>query len=198
MSFLGGHWPFWLGGIALGFIAVGFYVVARRPLAVSGAWARFVAGPTRGPVVTDMTALEEALAAATRDAFPDAEAAAPEAPAPAVPLRVATNVTWTAQTIFLASVFVGALTAALLSGSFAVRATLGADFVRIFGRGAASWVVLAFGGVLVGFGTRMAGGCTSGHGLSGCGRLQPGSLLSTASFFGAGIVVAFALEAVAR
>jgi uncharacterized membrane protein YedE/YeeE len=50
-------------------------------------------------------------------------------------------------------------------------------------------------GVLVGFGTRMASGCTSGHGLCGVSRLQPGSLLATAAFFGAGIVVSFLLGA---
>ena len=59
-------------------------------------------------------------------------------------------------------------------------------------------VVLAVGGVLVGVGTRMAGGCTSGHGLSGCSRLQPSSLIATASFFGTGIVVSFLLHALVK
>jgi hypothetical protein len=54
-------------------------------------------------------------------------------------------------------------------------------------------VVLLFGGVLVGFGTRMAGGCTSGHGLCGVSRGQRGSLLATCAFFGAGVVTSFAL-----
>ena len=49
------------------------------------------------------------------------------------------------------------------------------------------------GGFLVGFGARMAGGCTMGHGLSGCGRLQPVSFAATASFFGAAIAVSIAL-----
>jgi uncharacterized protein len=55
------------------------------------------------------------------------------------------------------------------------------------------WVMLV-GGVLVGFGTRMAGGCTMGHGLCGLSRLQPGSLVSTLAFFGTGIVVALLLS----
>lgn len=55
------------------------------------------------------------------------------------------------------------------------------------------WVMLA-GGVLVGFGTRMAGGCTMGHGLCGLSRLQFGSLVSTLAFFGTGIVVALLLS----
>jgi uncharacterized membrane protein YedE/YeeE len=53
--------------------------------------------------------------------------------------------------------------------------------------------VLFVGGVLVGFGTRLAGGCSSGHGLSGCGRLRPVSILATAVFFGAAVLVSFLL-----
>jgi uncharacterized membrane protein YedE/YeeE len=53
--------------------------------------------------------------------------------------------------------------------------------------------VLFGGGMLVGFGTRLAGGCSSGHGLSGCGRLRPVSLLATAVFFGTAVLVSFLL-----
>jgi uncharacterized membrane protein YedE/YeeE len=53
--------------------------------------------------------------------------------------------------------------------------------------------VLFIGGVLVGFGTRLAGGCSSGHGLSGCGRLQPVSIVATAVFFGTAALVSFLL-----
>jgi uncharacterized membrane protein YedE/YeeE len=49
------------------------------------------------------------------------------------------------------------------------------------------------GGVLVGFGTRLAGGCSSGHGLSGCGRLRPVSIVATAVFFGTAVGVSFLL-----
>ena len=52
---------------------------------------------------------------------------------------------------------------------------------------------LLVGGLLVGFGTRMASGCTSGHGLCGVSRLQKGSLVATVCFFGAGVAVSFAL-----
>jgi uncharacterized membrane protein YedE/YeeE len=61
-----------------------------------------------------------------------------------------------------------------------------------------SWlvaVVLGVGGLFVGFGTRMAGGCTSGHGLCGVSRFQRGSLLATAMFFGSGVATAFLLQA---
>jgi hypothetical protein len=53
--------------------------------------------------------------------------------------------------------------------------------------------MLLAGGALVGFGTRMAGGCTSGHGMCGVSRFQKGSLLATAAFFGTGVVTSLLL-----
>jgi uncharacterized membrane protein YedE/YeeE len=53
--------------------------------------------------------------------------------------------------------------------------------------------VLAGGGMLVGFGTAMCGGCSAGHGLTGSARLFPGSLLSTAVFFGTAVAVSLLL-----
>jgi len=46
------------------------------------------------------------------------------------------------------------------------------------------------GGFLMLFGSRMAAGCTSGHGISGCAILQVSSFLGVAAMFGAGITVA--------
>ena len=53
--------------------------------------------------------------------------------------------------------------------------------------------MLVGGGLLVGFGTAYAGGCTSGHGLSGVAALQPASLLALVAFFIGGIVGTFLL-----
>lgn len=47
------------------------------------------------------------------------------------------------------------------------------------------WMVLA--GLMVGVGTRLGGGCTSGHGVCGIARLSPRSLMATAVFMAAGI-----------
>jgi hypothetical protein len=44
-------------------------------------------------------------------------------------------------------------------------------------------------------GTRLAGGCTSGHGLSGISRLQPGSAVAIAAAFAGGIVTTLLLGA---
>lgn len=50
-------------------------------------------------------------------------------------------------------------------------------------------IVMVLGGFLVGFGTRYAGGCTSGHGITGLGNLQLASLLAVLGFFAGGLVV---------
>ena len=56
-----------------------------------------------------------------------------------------------------------------------------------------SYIGFAIAGLLVGFGTKLGNGCTSGHGLCGVSRLQKGSLLATAAFFGMGVVTALLL-----
>jgi uncharacterized membrane protein YedE/YeeE len=50
-------------------------------------------------------------------------------------------------------------------------------------------------GLLIGLGTKIAGGCTSGNGLSGNAMLSPASLVATMTFFVVGIAVAFLTEA---
>jgi uncharacterized protein len=53
----------------------------------------------------------------------------------------------------------------------------------------ASRVAVIAAGLLVGFGTRLASGCTSGHGVCGIARLSVRSIVATAVFMGAAIVV---------
>ncbi len=50
-------------------------------------------------------------------------------------------------------------------------------------------IFIVLGGFLVGFGTRYANGCTSGHSISGLSNLQFGSLVATISFFVGGLVM---------
>lgn len=47
--------------------------------------------------------------------------------------------------------------------------------------------VLILAGVLVGFGTQLGSGCTSGHGVCGIGRLSPRSFVAVSTFIGAGM-----------
>jgi len=54
------------------------------------------------------------------------------------------------------------------------------------------WVALA--GVLVGFGTRIGGGCTSGHGVCGLGRLSLRSLVAVIVFMATGMAATFVMR----
>ena len=55
------------------------------------------------------------------------------------------------------------------------------------------WLIAA-SGLLVGLGTRMGGGCTSGHGVCGLGRRSPRSLVATLTFMTRGIVTVFIMQ----
>lgn len=54
-------------------------------------------------------------------------------------------------------------------------------------------IMLVGGGFLVGFGTRYAGGCTSGHSIMGISNLQVSSMIATASFMAGGFLMANAI-----
>jgi uncharacterized protein len=63
--------------------------------------------------------------------------------------------------------------------------------------GESRWLVgpiLFVAGILIGFGAKLAGGCTSGNGLSGVSMTSPAALAATATFFGTAIVVSFVIE----
>ena len=89
--------------------------------------------------------------------------------------------------------------AGLVLGGF-VSAMLGADggwrplwdlglFDQVIGFGHAGKLAWMFvGGLFIGFGTRLADGCTSGHGIFGLSNFELPSLFSTLSFMAAGIV----------
>ena len=55
----------------------------------------------------------------------------------------------------------------------------------------ASWALLAVSGLLIGFGARLGGGCTSGHGVCGIPRLSPRSILATGVFMAVAAIVVF-------
>lgn len=51
--------------------------------------------------------------------------------------------------------------------------------------------ILALAGILVGFGTSLGGGCTSGHGVCGVSRASPRSVVATATFMAVAVLVVF-------
>lgn len=54
-----------------------------------------------------------------------------------------------------------------------------------------NWALLVLGGLLVGFGTRLGSGCTSGHGVCGVSRLSPRSMVATVTFMALGIATVY-------
>ena len=54
-----------------------------------------------------------------------------------------------------------------------------------------SYIVMIFAGLLVGVGTRISGGCTSGHGISGIGRFSVRSIVATITFMIVGIITVY-------
>lgn len=71
----------------------------------------------------------------------------------------------------------------LLAGGAAMALLMPQAFPAALPR---SLPVIALAGLLVGFGTRLGGGCTSGHGICGNARLAPRSLVATVTFIATG------------
>ena len=94
------------------------------------------------------------------------------------------------QWMLLVGVVGGAFISAQLSGAFALSWTPEV-WVTAFGASPlVRWVVALIGGILMGLGARWAGGCTSGHGISGALQLATSSWAAAICFFIGGIAVA--------
>lgn len=88
-------------------------------------------------------------------------------------------------------VLFGAMISSIISGTFNVE-TIPQIWKEAFGSTLIFRIVIAFiGGIFIGFGARMAGGCTSGHGISGTIQMAVGSWLALICFFIGGIATAF-------
>jgi uncharacterized membrane protein YedE/YeeE len=89
---------------------------------------------------------------------------------------------------FLAGLVIGGFLSAALGGGWRQTWELGM-FDEVIGLGPAGKLAWMFaGGVFIGFGTRLGGGCTSGHGIFGLSNLELPSLVTTLSFMAGGIV----------
>ena len=72
-----------------------------------------------------------------------------------------------------------------VGSSYAPSSLFGSDALSTF----KGWLFLIIGGIFVGFGTRYAGGCTSGHAISGLSNLQLPSLIAVIGFFIGGLIM---------
>ena len=101
------------------------------------------------------------------------------------------SVDWEWMLVF--GVFIGALLSAALSGQLHAE-WVPAKWASVFGDSSSlRWFVALIGGIVMGIGARWAGGCTSGHGISGTLQLAVSSWLAVLCFFAGGVGTALIL-----
>jgi len=106
-------------------------------------------------------------------------------------LEILPQVDW--AFMIIPGIILGAFLSSFLSGTFHIL-WVPALWESVFGSSVYLRIVVALaGGILLGFGARWAGGCTSGHGISGSIQLSLASLVTAACFFAGGIAVAVIL-----
>lgn len=182
-------WPGWLAGAAISGLVVTLLLLRNRQLSVS-----FCYGYITDRVTDWSEAISRPAAVATDSG--------PAFPLPSVanlklPKGVVMEPDWSMW--FLAGIFMGGLVAGVLSRRISGApldlsfAYAGFDALWKLGPLAKAGLLFA-GGLLVGFGTRMAGGCTSGHAIVGAPALQKASLLAMCAFLGTGTAVAWILH----
>ena len=107
------------------------------------------------------------------------------------------------RTLGVSGIFYGALTArgsefgwraTFLLGLLAAPAVMKVSFTPTSPNIDTPWPLLAVAGLLVGFGTRLGNGCTSGHGVCGLSRLSRRSLVATLTFMFAGFVTVYVVR----
>ncbi|WP_455198078.1 YeeE/YedE family protein [Kaarinaea lacus] len=187
------YWPWWLGGLALAGLTIFFRLATSKPLGVSGSWLQVTTwrkqrekARAEKAITQDTSAASNAMMAAAlaefgEDALDDAITDSAEV-APAQSKPVATPAPWTAHLLFLVCMFCGGLLWAFYTGNFHIQMQLSELHTQLSGTGWKMFFVLFIGGLFVGIGTQMAGGCSSGLGLCGCANLSRDRMIGTVFF----------------
>ena len=166
------HKSSYLVGAGIGILSWIVFVVVNAPIGIT-------------------TALSEASGAAAVPLI-GAEAVA------ANPYWAKTVPAWDYGTLFLVGTFLGALISSLLTRTFKWE-LVPKTWSEQFGNRPASRLIAAFiGGILAMFGARLAGGCTSGHGISGSLQLAVSSWTFFLVMFASGLLTAKLLFAKAN
>lgn len=95
--------------------------------------------------------------------------------------------TW--RVFFIIGIFMGAAIAKVLSGDYTLITEMGRFNSTVTGSFTLSMLWFFTGGILLGFGARIAGGCPSAHTIHGIPCLAPSGFLATAGFFAGGLLV---------
>jgi uncharacterized protein len=166
------RWNPYVVGVGLGVLSWFAFAVANQPLGIS-------------------TALSASSSVCVLPVI-GAEGVAQNAYWAKTPLK------WDGGMVFLVSTFAGALVSVVSSGTFRWE-RVPAVWSERFGASAPKrWVAAFLGGALLMFGARMAGGCTSGHGISGSLQLALSSWTFFLTMFAAGCLTALGMFGLGR
>ncbi|MDZ7672483.1 MAG: YeeE/YedE thiosulfate transporter family protein [Halanaerobiales bacterium] len=157
------RWSPYLVGILIGVLSWLSFLISKRPIGVSTAFVR--------------------LSGMIEKIFVDKEAEKKEYYKKYEPI-----VDW--EVMLVIGVIVGSFVSALLSGNFEIKIVPDLWLVNFGNTPIFRLIIALIGGIFVGFGARMAGGCTSGHGISGTMQLAVTSWIALFSFFIGGIISA--------
>ena len=159
----GGAWSPYLVGALIGVLSMATFYFSDKPLGASSAYTR-IAG-----------LLSRLISPRHEKSLPLYQEIEPK-------------VEW--ELMLVVGVVIGAFIAAWTGGEF-TSVWVPAIWAERFGDGVALRLAAAFaGGAVMAFGARLAGGCTSGHGISGTMQLSVGSWIALACFFIGGAIVA--------
>ena len=102
------------------------------------------------------------------------------------------------RVLFVVGIVIGGLLSALVAGSWQPTLAYG-SFTSSFGPTlGGGGLVLLVAGTLIGYGARLGGGCTSGHGMCGTAMGSPASFVATMTFMGTAIIAAYLLTLIIR
>lgn len=157
------RWSPYVAGIGIGLLSWAAFLFSDKPLGCSTAYSR-----TSGMI-------ERLFRGERVEAKPYYKKFAP-------------SVDW--EWMLVVGVFIGAFVSAKLSGQFQGQ-WVPTKWAATFGNTSFTrWIVALIGGTIMGIGARWAGGCTSGHGISGTLQLAVSSWLAVICFFIGGIATA--------
>jgi len=157
------RWSPYAVGISIGFLSCVTFLLSDKPIGCSAAFSRtsgMIEKLIRGGIVAEKAYYK----------------------------KFAPVIEW--EWMLVLGVFVGAFISAILSNQFQT-AWVPATWAQAFGNTPVTrWVFSLVGGIILGLGARWAGGCTSGHGISGTLQLVVSSWLAAICFFIGGILTA--------
>jgi len=158
------NWSPYAVGIGIGLLSWLSFLISGKPIATSTTFAR------AGGMIEEMITGEKAR---QRPYYK----------------KIKLQVNW--QWMLVVGVVIGSFLSAIISGDFQVGVWVPSLWASAFGDSALLRVLVAVaGGIILGFGARFAGGCTSGHGISGTLQLAVSSWISAIFFFVGGIITA--------